>query len=70
MSTAVEKTLRVRGRLGEGEREKFLVIDVESGKKLEEVARRLGTVVIELTDQDYDVVIDTRSRIMFRKRRG
>jgi len=69
MSTAVEKTLRVRGRLGEGEREKFLVIDVESGKKLEEVARRLGTVVIELTDQDYDVVIDTRSRIMFRKRR-
>jgi len=47
-----------------------LVIDVESDEKLKEVARHLRTIIIELTDQDYDVMIDTRSRIMFRKKRG
>jgi len=67
--TMSEKPLRIKGCLRKGEEEKFVIIDVEKAEDLENIARQMGTVIIECVDADYDAVIDARNRLLFRKRR-
>lgn len=64
-----EKPLKIKGCLREGEEEKFVIIDVEKSESLEDIARQLGTIIVECVDKNYDAVIDAKNRILYRKKR-
>ena len=65
-----EKPIRIKGCLRKVDEEKFSVVEVATDEDLEKVARALDTFILECEQRGYDLVIDPRSRLIFRKRRG
>jgi len=61
-----EKPIRIKGCLREVDEEKFSVVEVATDEDLEKVAKALDTFILEC-ERGYDLVIDPKSRLIFRK---